>query len=278
MKKLFNFLLLFAVIMTIVSLTSCNKAAPGPGQEVVYTYQPWIFGEGYTDTVPGETGLHWGVPSTRLDYFTLTPVSHEVTLEDLSSDDNTPLDFHTVVITRIKKGRSPFLLMNYGVDSLWFKTNIEKYYGRLVRNQVSNHNPFELMSDEKVLNKIDSTVRESLQAYIDHLSITKGEFPVEIQEVVIGKAIPNQKQLDEMNNTAKAVQGKQTQEREREMQLKRGDAEAAHGEADARYMRASGLSPEQFVRLRVAELYSKSAGTIIVDGSGSSKTISTGGK
>lgn len=278
MKKLFNFLLLFAVVMTIVSLTSCKGADPGPDQEVVYTTQPYIFGDGGTDTVPGSTGRHWCAPTTRLDYFTLTPVSHEVTLEDLSSDDNTPLDFHTVVITRIKRGRSPFLLMNYGVDSLWFKNNVEKYYGRLVRNQVSNHNPFELMSDEKILNKIDSTVRESLQAYIDHLSMTKGEFPVEIQEVVIGKAIPNKKQLDEMNNTAQAVQAKQTQEREREMQEKRAEAEAVHGRADAQYMKASGLTPEQFVRLRVAELYSKSGGTIIVDGSNSPKTIGTGGR
>ena len=172
-------------------------------------------------------------------------------MEDLVSNDNTPLDFHTVIITQIKEGKSPVLLENYGKD--WFMTNIYNHYCNRVRDYVSQHSPFDLMSNRGVLNEIDAKVLKDMREYVNELSKSK-EFPIEIKNVVIGKAIPNAEQLAEMNKTAKAVQAKQTQEREVEMQLAREKAEKQRAIADKAYQQEMGLSAQQFIQLKAWDI------------------------
>lgn len=175
-------------------------------------------------------------------------------MNDLFSDDNTPLDFHTIIITQIEKGKTPILLQNYGKD--WFNTNIYNEYCKFVRNHISQHSPFDLMSNRQVLDSIDMAVLKQTQDLVAKLSKDK-EFPVIIKQVTIGKAIPNDKQLEEMNNTAKAVQAKQTQDREAEVQMARGKAERERAKADKAYMEQLGLTIGQFIELRKWEVIEK---------------------
>ena len=53
-----------------------------------------------------------------------------------------------------------------------------------------------------------------------------------------------------MNKTAKAVQAKQTQEREQEMQMAREKAERQRAIADKAYMNEMKLAPGQFIQLK----------------------------
>ena len=181
-------------------------------------------------------------------------------MDDLFSDDNTPLDFHTVIITQIERGKSPILLQNYGED--WFNTNINNYFCNLVRDHISQHSPFDLMSNRAVLNDIDTKIRQQMQNYIAQLS-KKKEMPVIIKEVIIGKATPNQQQLDEMNRTAKVVQAKQTQEREYEVQIAREKAERQKAKADKAYMDEMNLSATQFINLKWIETVANKQGANI---------------
>ena len=71
---------------------------------------------------------------------------------------------------------------------------------------------------------------------------------------MIGKAIPNKEQLEEMNRTAKAVQAKQTQEREQEMQIAREKAERQRAIADKAYMNEMNLSATQFIKLKACDI------------------------
>jgi regulator of protease activity HflC (stomatin/prohibitin superfamily) len=194
-------------------------------------------------------------------------------MDDLFSDDNTPLDFHTIIITQIEKGKSPILLKNYGVD--WFNTNIYNYYCNLVRDYISQHSPFDLMSNRAILNEIDTKVLKQMKDYVAELSKEK-EFPVVVKQVTIGKAIPNSKQLEEMNNTAKAVQAKQTQDREAEVQMARGKAERERAKADKAYREELGLTIPQFIELRKWEVIEKKQGAnidVIVGGGSSAGMI-----
>lgn len=172
-------------------------------------------------------------------------------MEDLVSNDNTPLDFHTVIITQIQAGKTPTLLTNYGVD--WFYTNLYNHYCNRVRDYISQHSPFDLMSNREVLNEIDTKVLQDMREYVKELSAKK-ELPVEIQSVIIGRAIPNQEQLEEMNKTAKAVQAKQTQEREAEVQMAREKAERQRAIADKAYQQEMGLSAQQFIQLKAWDI------------------------
>lgn len=252
--------LLAVACVSIATMTSCHGVRPEAGEESVLIYKPWFFGHGGVDKDPVKTGLTWCWWSTSSETFKIIPQKQQVDMEDLVSNDNTPLDFHTVIITQIKEGKSPILLENYGLD--WFNTNIYNHYCNRVRDYVSQHSPFDLMSNREVLNEIDTKLLKEMREFVANLSKEK-EFPVEIKQVVIGKAIPNKEQLEEMNRTAKAVQAKQTQEREQEMQQAREKAERQRAIADKAYMNEMNLSAAQFIQLKAWDIIAQKQGANI---------------
>lgn len=247
MKKL---IILSMIAFIAIAMTSCHGVRPGADEEAVLIDKPWIWGHGGVDMNPVGTGLKWVWVTTSAETFKIVPFKHQVNMDDLFSDDNTPLDFHTIVITQIQKGKTPVLLQNYGKD--WFNTNIYNYYCNLVRDHISQHSPFDLMSNRAVLNDIDTKVLKQMQEFVANLSKEK-EFPVTIKQITIGKAIPNEQQLEEMNKTAKAVQAKQTQERQAEVELAREKAERQRARADKAYREELGLSTQDFISLKWIE-------------------------
>ena len=249
-----------AFLALIFSIVLVHGVSPDADEEAVLIKKPWIFGHGGVVDTPVESGLTWCWFSTHSEFFKIVPVKHQVDMDDLFSDDNTPLDFHTIIITQIEKGKSPVLLRNYGKD--WFNINLYNYYCNLVRDHISQHSPFDLMSNRQILNEIDEKVLKQMQNYVANLSKTK-EFPVAIKQVTIGKATPNKEQLAEMNKTAKAVQAKQTQEREAEVQLAREKAERQRAKADKAYMEEMHLSAQDFIQLKWIETVADKQGANI---------------
>lgn len=257
MKK---FKFLFTMLMLSIFMTSCHFVAPSADEEAVLINHPLIWGHGGVDSDPVETGLSWCWWSTASETFKIVPQKWQIDMEDLVSNDNTPLDFHTVIVTQIKKGRTPILLQNYGTD--WLNTNLYNHYCNRVRDYVSQHSPFDLMSNREVLNDIDKKLLTEMRQFIAELSQDK-EFPVEIKQVVIGKAIPNKEQLEEMNKTAMEVQAKQTQDRRAEAQASREKAERQRAIADKAYMNEMGLTPTQFIQLKAWDIIEKKQGANI---------------
>lgn len=257
-KTLF-FVLAFS-LLTLSILFSCYGEDIDSTHEAVFTYQPWIWGHGGIDMEAGTTGRYWCWVSTHVDTFSIIPIKHQVNMEDLASNDNTPLDFHTVIITQIKQGKSPILLKNYGKK--WFDTNLYNHYCNRVRDYVSQYSPFDLLSNREVLNMIDQKILTEMQEYVAELS-KDAEFPIVIKNVVIGKAIPNAEQLAEMNETAREVQSRQTQERRAEAQLAREKAERQRALADKAYMEEMNLTPSQFIQLKAWEIIEKKQGANI---------------
>ena len=255
-----TFLVFVISFVTLFTLSSCYGEDVDATHEAVFTYQPYMFGHGGIDITPGSVGRYWCWASTHVDTFRIVPVKHQVNMEDLASNDNTPLDFHTVIITQIQKGKSPILLQNYGKD--WFNTNLYNHYCNRVRDYVSQYSPFDLLSNREVLNMIDQRILKEMQEYVAELS-KEAEFPIIIKNVVIGKAIPNKEQLAEMNETAREVQSKQTQERRAEAQAAREKAERQRAIADKAYQEEMGLTPAQFIQLRAWEIIEKKQGANI---------------
>lgn len=259
---MFSFVIMLTMSMTMTSCIGCTTA--NADEEIVLIDKPWFLGHGGVQDEPVSTGLKWIWRSTDTETFKIIPVKHQVDMDDLFSDDNTPLDFHTIIITQIEKGKSPILLQNYGTD--WFNTNIYNEYCKFVRNYISQNSPFDLMSNRQVLDDIDAKVLKQTQDLVAKLSKDK-EFPVIIKQVTIGKAIPNKEQLAEMNKTAKAVQAKQTQEREAEVQMAREKAERQRAKADKAYREELNLTVPQFIELRKWEIINgKKNVSIVVSG------------
>jgi regulator of protease activity HflC (stomatin/prohibitin superfamily) len=258
MKKFISILAI--AIFSVMLFSSCHGVAPDADEEAVLIEHPWFFGHGGVQDEPVESGLTWCWWTTFSETFKIVPFKHQVDMDDLFSDDNTPLDFHTIIITQIIKGKTPILLQNYGTK--WFETNIYNYYCNLVRDHISQHSPFDLMSNRAILNEIDAKVLKQMQEYVAKLSKEK-EFPIIVKQVTIGKAIPNKEQLAEMNKTAKAVQAKQTQERQVEVELAREKAERQRAKADKAYREELGLSTQDFISLKWIETIAAKQGANI---------------
>jgi uncharacterized membrane protein YqiK len=133
MKK--NILFIAMIAMCITLFTNCHGVCPDADEEAVLIYKPWFFGHGGVDKDVVTTGMTWCWWSTSSETFKTTPQKFQVNMEDLVSNDNTPLDFHTVIVAQIKQGQSPILLENYGIK--WFDTNIYNHYCYRVRDYVS---------------------------------------------------------------------------------------------------------------------------------------------
>lgn len=253
--------LLAVACVSIATLTSCHGVSPNAGEEAVLTYQPILpWSEEGVDMEPVKTGLTWCVFSTDAVIYKIIPEKHQVDMDDLVTDNNTPVDIHSVIITQIIPGKSPVLHSNYGES--WFETNLYNFYCNRVRDYVSQHTFFDLMSNRAILNEIDSKLLKEMQNFVAELSKDK-EFPVMIKQVTIGKAIPNKEQLDEMNNTARQIQAKETENRRAEAQEAREIAEIKRARADRAYIQELKITVDQYVALRQWDVIEKKQGANI---------------
>lgn len=201
--------------------------------------KPIFFGNTRVDDEPVNS-ITLVAPTTTAVYFNILPQKMQFQFDDLLSNDNTPLDVNMYMIIQVKKGQTPDLLRNYGEN--WFENFIEPYFRNKVREYVSSCSPFDLMSNREVLAKFDDRIKQSMRNYVAALS-RKANFPIDIQQVITDRVMPNKEQLEEMNKTAASIQAKQTQEKRAEMELARAKAERNKAVADKAYMTELNLSP-----------------------------------
>ena len=258
MKKIFS---IFAVLFVcLISFGLCTKIKPEVGQEAVVTDYPWIFGEGGTRECTYKPGLQYTWLSVSVKYFNVTPVQYNENFDDIFSNNNTPLDFHSYIRIQIKEGEAWKLYKNYGEN--WYKNNIQVDYRNYTREEVSKYSPFDLVSNREVLARIDSVVMKRMIKHVEKLSSQK-EMPIVICSIVTGAASPNKEQLTEMNRTAALIQKKESEQRNKEMELTRAEAERARAIADKAYMESMNLSADQFIQLKYIEMVTNKDGANI---------------
>ena len=245
----------------VAGLSSCINVAPGAGEEAVLIHKPYIFGHGGIDDKPVETGRQYEWFSTSYVIVSMLPQKFDEKLDDAASNDNTLLDFNTQIQLQVEDNKSPVLIKNYGNN--WYVNVIQEVYRNTVRNYISKFGPFDLMSNREVLDSINFAVKGDMERYIDELSAKSGELPIDVVNVVVGRAIPNEKQKAEMDNTAAATQAKRTEESRFEMLKAKEAAERQRAIADKAYQEEMGLSADQFIQLKAWEVIEKKEGANI---------------
>ena len=245
----------------MLGMNSCINVAPGAGEEAVLIRKPYIFGHGGIDEKPVETGRQYEWFSTSYVIVSMLPQKFDEKLDDAASNDNTLLDFNTQIQLQVEDNKSPVLIKNYGKD--WYVNVIQEVYRNTVRNYISKFGPFDLMSNREVLDSINFAVKNDMERYIDELSVKSGELPIDVVNVVVGRAIPNEKQKAEMDNTAAATQAKRTEESRYEMLKAKEAAERQRAIADKAYQVEMGLSADQFIQLKAWEVIEKKEGANI---------------
>ena len=253
-------LLSLMAIISMVAMQSCTRVKVNADEEAVLVHKPMFFGHGGVDETPISTGSQWVWSTTDNVTFKIVPIKYTENLNDVASNENTPLDFNTQIVIQIQKGKTPILLKNYG--SNWYDNNIKETYNNYTRNYVSKYSPFDLMSNRDTLALIDANILRDMREYVNKLS-TKAEFPITILSVITGRAIPNQAQLTEMNNTAAQIQAKISEDRRAEKEDARAEAERKRAIADKAYMKELNLTTNEFIQLRQWEVIEKKKGANI---------------
>lgn len=259
MKK--SYLGLMIALMITALFASCTTVSPDYGQEAVKIHKPWFFGQGGVDMEPVETGLQYTWFSTDYVIVTMVPVKYDEPLDDVTSNDNTLLDFNTQIQIQVEDNKSPILVKNYGIH--FYENVIQEQYRNTVRSYISKYGPFDLMSNREVLDSINIAVKNDMIAYIDELSERSGELPIIVQNILVGRAIPNAMQKEEMNRTAAATQAKRTEESRKEMLIAKEAAERQRAIADKAYQRELGLTTDQFIQLKAWEIIAEKQGANI---------------
>ena len=259
MKKIFSIFVLSLVM--VLGFTSCTSVTPDAGQEAVLVHKPWFFGTGGVDMTPVETGLEYTWLSTDYVIVGMLPTKYDEQLDDVTSNDNTLLDFNTQIQLQVQDNKSPILIKNYGEN--WYANVIQEVYRNTVRNYISKFGPFDLMSNREVLDSINIAVKKDVENHIANLSAKSGELPITVVNVLVGRAIPNDMQKEEMNRTAAATQAKRTEESRRDMLIAKEAAERQRAIADKAYQDELGLNTDQFIQLRAWEIIKDKQGANI---------------
>ena len=238
-------------MMALVSFNSCSLSTVDGDEEGVFIMKPWFFGGGGVDENALREGSSWRAWSTEFVTYKKIPVKYTEVFDDVFCDDNTPLDLSAHITLKVIDGKSPVLHKNYGPE--WYTNNVKENFREIVRNFISTYDMYTLVSNREVYDKVKADITEKMQTYFDKLNSNK-EFPIQIINVVVDKAKPNDMVLEELNKTAAMAQQKITQQRQQEMEEQRIITEQKRADADKAYMLRMGLSPDAFIKLKYAEI------------------------
>lgn len=247
MKLKFMFMCLFMAFM----FTSCSLSTVDGDEEGVFIKQPWFFGSGGVDNSALTEGSEWKVFSTDFIKYKKVPIKYSEEFNDIASDDGTPLDLNAHIFIKIKSGKAPILHQNYGQN--WYDNNIKEAFREKVRNFISTYDMRSLISAREIYEIVKVDIMDKVNEHISHLN-SSAEFPIEIINVIVDKAKPNDNVLEELNNTAIYMQQKQTEVMRQNMQDERKKTEHKRALADKEYQITMGFTPAQFIALKHLEL------------------------
>lgn len=237
-------ILLFLVVTSIGGCFALDRVKTEAGTETVVTDTPMFFGKGGVRPETLKPGAEWIWSTTKRDVVEPKPVMIPVAIDDFVSEDNILLDFDASVTVQVTDW--PKMMSLYG--TAWWKNNLERPYQAMVREQVKQKSMKAMMSDIAAAKEVDDNLTKGLTDKVKELNL-----PVRILEISLGKAKPNAKILEQMNETAAQQQRLLTLEQARLAEVKRKEEQGAKAEADNEYRNKIGLNAEEFVKLQMAD-------------------------
>ncbi len=239
-----HWVFLATVIATIfmfgVMIASLRSAEPSAGHEVVLVMKPMLFGHGGVWSEPVKTGQTYVAWTTDRIDVDMQPMQFGEHFDDLMSSDGVPLDFDSVIRTRVTD--SVKIVERFGPD--WYKRNMQAEFRNRVRQAVRKHGMNETAIDTHAIDKIDAEVSTSLEEYIQKIDL-----PVKLIDVTIGKANPPDSIKNQRVETAAQQQRILTEAQRKLAEDARAQAEQSRAVADNAYRNAMQMNPTQFIEL-----------------------------
>ncbi len=247
-------LLLFVIVMFAVT----KRVQVEAGNEAVLVDKPFwtIFDNGGVRSEPFTTGSKWLFYTTEPIMYDVRPIQHTEPFDDVKDGtitaDNIPIDFNAYIKVRPIPGKTPRLHASFGPT--WYQMNLKEVFRTSVRDEVSKTSMTalttrQLNADGKdILGEIQRVVIGEMREFVK----TKG-IDAEVMEVIVGKATPPQKILDNLADTAAQQQRAKTEDERTKAEIQRKNAETERANADNAYRNNIGFTPSQFLQLEIAK-------------------------
>ena len=247
-----------------LSLSGCHMVTTEPGQETVIVDYPWLFGHGGIRTETQKQGASWYWISTNSYQVALTPIKYDEPLDHLATGDNNFINYASYIV--LQWHDPVYNAEHFGVDaSKWYLHNLKEQYRTIVRDVTKKYQMTPIMIDPLTLAKIEAEIAEQFRTHIKTIGLK-----VTLVNVNMGKALPDQPVIAEMNNTAAQQQRRKTEVQRKLAEDSRKEAETSRAQADNAYQAAMRLDTAQFVQLESIKRYSdacrESKNCIIVQG------------
>lgn len=252
--------LLIAAMAILVS--GCHGVTTEPGYETVIIDNPWFFGHGGVREETQKPGMSWYWWSTTSIDVAMTPLKYDEPLDHLATGDNNFINYASYIVLQWED--PAYQVKKFGYAK-WYDHNLKEQYRTIVRDVTKKHNMTAIMIDPATLLKIETEIAAQFRAHIETTGLH-----VKLLNVNMGKALPDQPVITEMNNTAAQQQRRKTEQQRKLAEDARMEAERSRATADNAYQLAMRLDTAQFVQLEAIKRYSEacasSASCVIVQG------------
>lgn len=238
-----TYVLLFG-FLALLMFNPWKRVKTEVGNQTVVVDTPLIFGAGGVRDKALEPGAEWIWRTTNLYPVNPKPFIITRAIDDFVSVDNILLDFESTVTVQVTDW--PRMMKEFGPE--WWKNNLERPYFSFVREEIKVRSMKEMMSSITASKEVDDSLTEDLTNKVKELNL-----PVKIVEINLGRAKPNSKILEQMNDTAAEQQRLLTLEQSRLAEVKRAEQQDAKAIADNAYRNKIGLNVSEFVQMQLAD-------------------------
>lgn len=262
------------VVLFGIMFMTCTSTVD-PGFEGVLTQKP-LFGDGGVVEEPVRPGRVWKSWLTSIDHVDVRPKKFDETFDDVVSWDNIPVDFTAYVSVRPKDGKSPAMVMGFGLDVKYvYENNLMEPFRTQIRRMAQKFTMTELtagrydgdiMVNDKVVRSLpEEFVPRKGEAPMDTIArlcdqwvsrfLEEEGIPLEVDPIQISKAVPNGPVLEALSETGAQQQRRKTENERAAAELARKVAEENRALADKAYMDKMGTTMSQYVQLEQIRAY-----------------------
>lgn len=253
---------LIIILIVALSTVGCSRIVTEPGNETVIVENPWFFGHGGVDQETQKPGAGWYALTTHGADVPTTPIKYDEPLAHLATNDNNFINYASYIVMRWSDASEN--AKKFGLVA-WYENNLQEQYRTIVRDVTKQYQMTAIMTDPDTLHKIETEIAKQFNA---HIAVTG--LHVKLLNVNMGKALPDNSVIVEMNNTAVQQQRKKSEVQRKLAEDSRLQAEQSRALADNAYRESMHLDAAQFVQLESIKRYSDACMTtkscVIVQG------------
>lgn len=232
----------------IWALVAFERVTVESGTEALILERPYFFGDSGLQKETLKPGSHWIWSTSIVIPMVTVPEQHPEQIIDAATKENNFLDYDTTAVVQVL---DVYALYSKFREN-WYAINVQKQYQSVVRAAIKGYKFDDIMTNAATTTEIENKIITTMNAYI-----TEKQLPIAFVDVSIGRAKPDPKVAEEMARTAGEAQRLKTLINTTAAENQRKESEIARANADNAYRLAMNLSVNDFVELRVAQLYSE---------------------